>query len=299
VASTGATRDYYETRSTERSRMIERREPVVYGSAFDGPFGDDQLRLYEQHGYLTIDRLLDPVALERCQAELRRLLTAEELRGDERVVTEPGSSAIRSIFQVHRISPVFAELVRHPLVVGAARQILGSDVYVHQSRANYKPGFEGKDFYWHSDFETWHVEDGMPTMRALSVVVALTENFPFNGPLMVMPGSHKTFVTGTGTTPENNYQSSLKDQDIGVPDHDVLTTLADRCGIDQIVGPAGSAVVFDCNTIHGSSANITPYPRSNVFLVFNSVENVLEEPIGGLARRPEFLGDRAFEPVRD
>jgi hypothetical protein len=47
-------------------------------------------------------------------------------------------------------------------VVGPARQLLGSDVYVHQSRVNFKPGFNGQDFYWHSDFETWHAEDGMP-----------------------------------------------------------------------------------------------------------------------------------------
>ena len=49
-----------------------------------------------------------------------------------------------------------------------AEQILGSQVYIHQSRVNLKPGFKGKEFYWHSDFETWHIEDGMPRMRALS-----------------------------------------------------------------------------------------------------------------------------------
>src|SRR3546814_10756649 len=44
------------------------------------------------------------------------------------------------------------------------------------SRLNYKPGFKGKEFYWHSDFETWHVEDGMPQMRALSMSILLAEN---------------------------------------------------------------------------------------------------------------------------
>lgn len=51
-------------------------------------------------------------------------------------------------------------------LLNVARQILGSEVYIHQFRANMKPGFLGKEFYWHSDFETWHVEDGMPSMRA-------------------------------------------------------------------------------------------------------------------------------------
>src|SRR3546814_19751740 len=72
--------------------------------------------------------------------------------------------------------------------------------YIHQSRLNYKPGFKGKEFYWHSDFETWHVEDGMPRMRALSMSVLLAENTPHNGPLMLIPGSHQSFLTCVGET---------------------------------------------------------------------------------------------------
>ena len=89
---------------------------------------------------------------------------------------------------MHLISDLIAELVRDPRILDRARQILGSDVYVHQSRVNYMPGFTGKGFYWHSDFETWHAEDGMPSPRAVSISLALTDNYPFNGGLMVMPG---------------------------------------------------------------------------------------------------------------
>src|SRR3546814_1749367 len=94
-------------------------------------------------------------------------------------------------------------------------QLLGDEVYISQSRLNYKPGFRAKEFYWHSDFETWHVEDGMPRMRALSISVTLTDNLETNGPLMVMPGSHRTFVACVGATPEDHYKSSLKRQDYG------------------------------------------------------------------------------------
>src|SRR3546814_18361378 len=83
-------------------------------------------------------------------------------------------------------------------------------VYIHQSRLNYKPGFKGKEFYWHSDFETWHVEDGMPRMRALSMSVLLAENTTHNGPLMLIPGSHQTYLTCVGETPDAHYLSSLK-----------------------------------------------------------------------------------------
>uniref|UniRef100_UPI00403FEDEE phytanoyl-CoA dioxygenase family protein n=1 Tax=Streptomyces sp. DSM 41540 TaxID=3448657 RepID=UPI00403FEDEE len=84
------------------------------------------------------------------------------------------------------------------------RQILGSDVYVHQSRINVKPGFGASGFYWHSDFETWHAEDGLPNMRAVSVSIALTENLDTNGGVMIMRGSHKSFVGCAGETPKDN-----------------------------------------------------------------------------------------------
>lgn len=66
----------------------------------------------------------------------------------------------------------------------------GGDVYIHQSRINDKFGFKGSGFNWHSDLETWHSEDGMPRMRALSASLMLTDNNEFNGPLMLIPGSH-------------------------------------------------------------------------------------------------------------
>jgi ectoine hydroxylase len=56
--------------------------------------------------------------------------------------------------------------------------------------------------------------------------------------------------------------------------------------------------MFDCNCMHGSNGNITPYPRSNVFIVFNSVENTCVEPFAASAPRPTFIGARDFTPVR-
>ena len=96
--------------------------------------------------------------------------------GEALPVIEPGSRELRSLFAVHRSSAVLKALCQHPKLVDIARQLLGSDVYIHQSRVNYKGGFRGKEFYWHSDFETWHVEDGMPRMRALSCSILLTDN---------------------------------------------------------------------------------------------------------------------------
>ncbi|MBO2449688.1 ectoine hydroxylase [Actinomadura barringtoniae] len=289
--------DAYPTRVSTEPTLLYRQDPVVYGAPDGGPIDGETLDSFEANGFLSIDQLVSPEEVETYRAELRRMSSDPEVLADERTVTEHGTNDVRSIFEIHKISEVFAELVRDPRVVGRARQILGSDVYVHQSRVNYKPGFTGKDFYWHSDFETWHAEDGMPRMRAVSISIALTENFVHNGGLMIMPGSHKTFVACVGETPADHYKASLKSQEIGTPDPGSLSILADKHGIELFTGAAGSATMFDCNCMHGSNGNITPFPRSNVFVVFNSVENTCGEPFSAPSPRPSFIGARDFTPV--
>jgi ectoine hydroxylase len=65
----------------------------------------------------------------------------------------------------------------------------------------------------------------------------------------------------------------------------------------MFTGPAGSATMFDCNCMHGSAGNITPFPRCNVFIVFNSVDNTCDEPFAAPSRRPDFIAARDFTPV--
>jgi ectoine hydroxylase len=293
--------DNYPTRITGAPTPMVRPDPTVWpaepGERPVGPFDPATVAAYNADGCTIVQGLLSPAEVEAYSAELDRLTSDERLRDDERTVVEKESNEVRSIFEVHKISALIGELIRDPRVVDRARQVLGSDVYVHQSRVNYMPGFRGRGFYWHSDFETWHAEDGMPLPRACSMSIALTDNHPFNGGLMVMPGSHRTFVPCAGATPADHYKASLREQEIGVPSETDLTGLAAEHGIAQFTGPAGDALLFDSNVMHGSGNNITPLPRSNIFVVFNSVENTLGEPFGAPQPRPDFIASRDFTPV--
>ncbi|MFB7874568.1 ectoine hydroxylase [Nocardia sp. NPDC056064] len=286
--------DRYPTRLAEPAPHVERTDLTVWGRVTS-----PELAGFDANGFATIPALLSPEEVAAFGAEIGHLAADPLLYGDERVITESGSGQVRSVFQVHQLSKPIAGLLAESRVVGLAEEILGSAVYLHQSRVNYMPGFGGNGFGWHSDFETWHAEDGMPAPRAVSLSIALTDNYPFNGSLMVMPGSHRTFVPCLGETPDGHYRESLKQQRIGVPTTDDITFLAARYGITQFTGKAGSALLFDSNVMHGSSNNITPYPRSNIFLVFNSVENALEEPFAAPQPRPRHIAARDFTPVRE
>jgi ectoine hydroxylase len=293
--------DNYRSRTNKDSAIISRREPVVYSNleAIANEPTKSIVHGFARDGYALIEDLFSEEEVSSWDTEIQSLAATEDIKKRDESFLEPGSNNVRSIFRVHMLSDLVDRLVRDPRLLDLARTILGSDVYVHQSRANLKPGFRGKEFYWHSDFETWHVEDGMPAMRAISCSVLLTDNDDTNGPLMLMPGSQKYFISCVGETPDNHYKESLKKQEYGVPDDDSLRFLAKQCGIKTIKAKAGSVVFFDCNTMHGSNSNISPFDRRNLFFVYNSVENSLEEPKYGLSPRPEYVATReSFKALR-
>jgi ectoine hydroxylase len=292
--------DAYPTRIAGTPRIFERRDPVVHAEGAartEGPLAAEQVGQFERDGYLAFDHVFSPEEVQAWYDELHRLRDTEAASDRPEVINEPESGEVRSIFAVHRSNAIFERLARDRRLVETVRQLLGDEVYVNQSRINFKPGFTGKEFDWHSDFETWHAEDGMPRMRAISVNIALTDNTPHNGPLMLIPGSHKWFVPCIGKQPEAHYQSSLTRQTYGVPDRDSLTWLYAQGGLAAPTGGPGSIVMFECNTMHGSNSNITPLPRTNAFLVYNAVSNALTEPFAADHRRPAFLAERDATPV--
>jgi ectoine hydroxylase len=292
--------DLYPSRCSPDAAVLPRVDPVVHARwTAAAPLTAAQTQQFETLGYIVLPNLLGADEIARLQAEAVRLRGQSEGLRPKTVIAERQGKEIRSIFDIHLQSPVMRALARHPRLVDIAAFLLDDDVYVHQSRLNYKPGFSGREFYWHSDFETWHVEDGMPRMRALSASILLAENTELNGPLMLMPGSHRHFVACIGATPDDHYLQSLKKQEYGVPDRDSLAELARAHGIVSITGAAGAVILFDCNVMHGSNGNITPDPRSNAFIVYNAVSNRLQAPFGGTKPRPEFIAARgaAVQPL--
>lgn len=291
--------DIYPSRQTAEPELLPRQDPVVHSRwSQAAPLSEAETKHFERSGFLVLENLFTDKEIEFLQSEARKLLADPDSLEPETVITEPGGQRIRSIFKIHMQNHVIGRLAADRRLAGIASFLLDDEVYLHQSRLNYKPGFQGKEFYWHSDFETWHVEDGMPRMRALSMSILLAESTPNNGPLMLIPGSHRLFLTCVGETPENHYKTSLQKQEYGVPDEDSLADLAHNQGIVATIGKPGTVVIFDCNIMHGSNGNITPFPRANAFLVYNAMSNRLVAPFGAEKPRPPFIAARDVSAIR-
>ncbi|HEV2767423.1 MAG TPA: phytanoyl-CoA dioxygenase family protein, partial [Acidimicrobiales bacterium] len=166
MTTTTPTTDRYPSRVAPQPGILERQDPVVWGAAGDGLLSGEQLDQFDREGVLMLQDVLGGGEVDELLVAANELASRPELRASQRTIVEATSDEVRSVFEVHRLSDTIRTLAADHRLAGTARQILGSDVYLHQSRVNFKPAIHGEGFFWHSDFETWHTEDGMPAMRA-------------------------------------------------------------------------------------------------------------------------------------
>lgn len=292
-------KDLYPSRGKEE-KIIKRVDKTVYSSQKIGNYSLDEkeLEVYEKNGFIIIPEAFSAKEIKKFRQELKQLELNEKLWKKEEFISEPNDNKLRTIFNQHLFSKIYKKLSKDPRILDKVMQILGSDVYIHHGRINVKRAYQGKSFPWHSDFETWHSEDGLPNCRCLSAWVMLTDNTQFNGPLYLIKESHKKFVSCKGVTPKDNYKKSLKKQEYGVPSIDAIKQLSKNDKLVSAIGKAGTLVLHDGNILHGSADNISPEDRTNIFFVYNSVKNTPVKPFSSKSPRADFLCLKDFKPLK-
>ncbi len=288
--------DLYPSRYGQQTQWLPRQDPVVHGAREDllaAGWRLTDIEAFERDGFVVWNDVFDASEIQAMQTDALRMRTDAACCAAEAAITEPGGQALRSLFQIHASQALWQRVAQDDRLRARAQALLGDQVYIHQSRLNYKPAFHGQAFDWHSDFETWHTEDGMPRMRAVSMSVTLTANHAQNGPLMLIPGSHRQYITCLGETPQDHFKQSLQRQTFGVPSAEAIAQMVETLGLVTVEAAPGAVIVFDCNTLHGSNGNITPWARSNAFFVYNAMCNAVQDPYGPSATRPEFVASRA------
>ena len=167
---------------------------------------------------------------------------------------EEGSPQIRSMEPFTHLDPRAEALLSDDRLTTPARDLLGEDLCSFTDKLNFKrPG--GSPFPWHQDAPYWafgcdHVD------RLVNVQVYLDDASRDNGCLWMIPGSHL---------------------------HGVLPVFQDRGTIgrlytdleqfkgetpEPIEAPAGSAIFFHGNVVHGSRSNRSSQSRRAVVLTY-------------------------------
>lgn len=106
----------------------------------------------------------------------------------------------------------------------------------------------------------------------INTLIFLDEVNNHNAPLMLVPGSHRhvpeqPIVSDQGTSYSFRYAQQH-----------TVATLVEQSGISAPIGPAGSAIFMNVNTLHGSTANMSPWPRCLVTLTYNAMSNKATRP---------------------
>lgn len=266
---------------------------------------EKQNRFYHDNGYL----LIDEVFTSKDISEMLQVLPGLFAKDHPSRVLEKDGHTVRSVYGCHTTTEVFSRLVRDPRVLEPAEDLIGSPLYVYQFKVNVKAAFSGDVWQWHQDFIFWREEDGMAQPDVLTAAIFLDDVTELNGPMFLVPGSHRggviePFAQGGGPNNDalnldaysnspawtSNLTATLK----YTIDQQVLAKLISRYGAVAPKGPAGSVLFFHSNLVHGSGTNISPRNRVLTLVTYNSVKNVPQFPEN---RRPEFLASSDARPL--
>ena len=243
---------------------------------------DAQLRSFHDDGFLILPQLFSMEEVELIRAQLPALFS-ERCPQNFR---EKDTDVVRTAMGLHLRNDVFARLVRHPRLLEPALQILQENVYIQQVKVNAKEAFSGEVWQWHYDFATHHGEDGVPKPLALNLHILLDEVNEFNGPLVFIRGSHKH---GPAPTSLDIVTTSYP---LWTVDNETVMALVADGGLVAAKGPPGTALIFGDCLVHGSSINMSPWPRRIYSLIVNPVSNALTRH-----QRPDHQHHRDLTPV--
>jgi len=245
------------------------------------PLSDAQVRQFHEEGYLFLPEAFVPEEVAVLRHEALNIY-----REDRQEIWREKSGAPRTAFAAHTYNEAFRLLGAHPRLIRPVEQLFGEQLYMHQFKINAKSAFDGEVWQWHQDYGTWARDDGMPEPRAMNISVFLDEVTHINGPLMLVPRSqhHGTLAAGHDVTTTSYPLWTL--------DNETVARLVDEGGIVVPIGKPGGVLMFHGNLVHGSSGNITPFPRKIVYLTLNAVSNHIRKPT-----RAEWIAHRDFTPI--
>jgi len=237
---------------------------------------------YREQGYLVVPDVLDAATLDTVRGELARILegaravTAHTDTYDLEPGHRPDDPRVRRVKTPHRFFPVFERLMRHPRLVAILQDLLGASIRLHSSKINLKSPRYGSPVEWHQDWAFYpHTNDDL-----LAVGVMLDDCTSDNGPLLVVPKSHRgpTFDHHT-TDPQGRHYFCGAIDPAAIRDEIARAV--------PLTGRAGSMSFHHVRLVHGSAQNVSSLPRSLLLYEYGAAD---AWPLMGVPSLADFDG---------
>jgi ectoine hydroxylase-related dioxygenase (phytanoyl-CoA dioxygenase family) len=232
------------------------------------------VEFYRENGYVVVPDLLDAPMLSAARqvivefVEGARGVTGHTEIYDLEPSHRPEAPRVRRIKTPHLHHEIFRRLMRTPAMIEVLTQLLGPDVRLHGSKLNMKAPHYGSPVEWHQDWAFYpHTNDDV-----LAVGVMLDDCALENGPLMVMPGTHKGPVWDHHA---DGYFCGAIDPT--------------QCDLDfskavPLTGKAGTMSFHHVRLVHGSAQNVSVLSRQLLLYEFSAADAFpVSRPVSDLA----------------
>jgi ectoine hydroxylase len=234
--------------------------------------------IFESEGFLKFDNYLSGAELKKIEDELTRFTSLE---AEEKYITDNGFTA----YGVHDRkfktgAKIFHDLSISSRFLGVAQKLLDTEnLYVYNSKVNCKNKFFGSNMHWHQDYFYWKL-DGVPEDTLVTFLILPKRTTEVDGCLYVIPGSHKGgFVNHSRVLVGEHKQFAVNPMSLSKSFEDCSEPV-------PLIGDAGCVYIFNSTIIHGSSNNLGPSDRSQIYFSYNITSNV---PSRRSQSRPEFV----------
>jgi len=221
---------------------------------------------YQRDGYLLVEDLVDPDTLGVLRREVEKItadpdslpphlrrhveLERDYLQADsQRKYNDLGEAqvgnAVRNIMELPLFSPDLARLIAYEPLLDVLEVLFGTpEFHFHNYKCIIKAPKVSSAFRWHRD---------LPYLRhsSANLITAMLCLDPMtieNGATVVMPGTHRIA------------EHEQRDEDREIDEKDLPADVPQV----PVTCPAGSAVLFHVNIIHGGGPNRSTIPRRNV-----------------------------------
>ena len=207
---------------------------------------------YREQGYVVVPDVLDAPTVKSLRRELDTILEgARSVNAHTDVYDlEPGhrpdAPRVRRVKTPHKFFDGFTRLYRDPKLVAILQDLLGPAVRLHGSKLNLKAPHYGSPVEWHQDWAFYpHTNDDL-----LAVGVMLNDAISDNGPLMVVPGSHRGPI----------FDHHVDGYFCGAVDPAAVKDEIAKAV--PLTGRAGSMSFHHVRLLHGSAQNVSKLPRA-------------------------------------
>jgi len=181
----------------------------------------------------------------------------------------PGGATVRRLLQAYARDSVFRDWATAPEIAAPLQQILGSAVMLSQTHHNCimtKQPRYSSETGWHQDIRYWSFE----RPELVSVWLALGREFPENGCLSFLPGSHNMA-----------FARDQLDDALFLRPGDRLNQELIATRVTPVLEP-GDAVFFHCRTLHAAGSNRTDETKFSVVFTYHAADN---HPLPGTRSR--------------